>query len=170
MTENELKNWFLNMFYSCYHVKHDDYPDRIYFFYDKLYLRKCVLLNILGKEIEPPKEVRGDCLFILDSQTNYLWCDYDNIWSIIQNNNCPYLINVQALIKIWMFEDDNLNTLIPGPDYVIINPDILEYQKLNISKMFMKNKSFNKLEPRPKSIYFKYTLGELDENMLNIII
>jgi hypothetical protein len=84
MTEEELKNWFWNKFHSCYLVTHDDNPDNIYFFYDKLFLRKRALLNILGKEIELPKEVRGDCLFIYSLKLNYLWCEYNNIWSTIE--------------------------------------------------------------------------------------
>jgi len=57
MTKEELKNWFWNKFYSCYHVKHDDYPDSIFLYYDKLYLRKCYFLNILGKKLNHQKKL-----------------------------------------------------------------------------------------------------------------
>jgi hypothetical protein len=85
MTEEELKNWFLNMFYSCYLVKDDDYPDNIFYYYDKLYLRKCVLLNILGRELEPPNKIKGEWLFEL-CLGNLLLCDYNNIWMFLEEH------------------------------------------------------------------------------------
>ena len=108
MTEEQLKNWFLNKFYFCYPVKHEDYPDEIYLFYDKLYLRKCVLLNILGKDIVLPKKVNGECLFYIDFKSNKLWCDSDKIWDFLEYNYTTNFTEVQSLISSWLDVYDEL--------------------------------------------------------------
>ena len=51
MPNQELIEWFNNYFYNCYYVKHDDYPESIFMFYDKNYIRKQKLAKIEGKNI-----------------------------------------------------------------------------------------------------------------------
>jgi hypothetical protein len=133
MTEEELKNWFWNKFYSCYPVKHDNYPDDLFLFYDKLYLRKNILLKLLGEEIEPPKEIDGICLFELDFKSNILWCNYNEIWSILEENYSDNYLEIQYLIKNWTEEHHNINIYLPyiSSCYTITS---LQYDSFHILK------------------------------------
>jgi hypothetical protein len=132
MTEEQLKNWFLNKFYSCYPVKHDDYPDSIYLFYDKLYLRKCYLLNILDREPEPPKIGDGVCLFNLNLKNNYLYCDYDNIWTFLEEKYSNNYSDVQALIKNWMVEYDKISVGTTLINMAMPFGEMVEYDKISV--------------------------------------
>jgi hypothetical protein len=79
--------------------------------YDKQFLRKVVINNILGKPFEYPKEIKGVCIFEQDYKNNYLWCKYDEIWSFLDDNNTSNNIDVQSLVKGWLSEADKLNIL-----------------------------------------------------------
>jgi hypothetical protein len=115
MTEDELKNWFWNMFCSCYPIKHDDYPERTYFLYDKLYLRKCYLLNLIGRKLEFPTEIKGNCLFEINSTNGYLWCNNEIIWNFLEKNYSSNYIDVQSLIEGWFEEYDNIKVIVRNP-------------------------------------------------------
>jgi hypothetical protein len=112
MSEEELQQWFWNKFFSCYIVKHDDFPNRLYMMYDIQFLRKIVINNILGKPFEYPKEVKGDCIFIQDYNNKYLYCDYARIWLYLRHN---YSVDrfIQPLIEKWMSDIPELNVLTP---------------------------------------------------------
>ena len=129
MDEQELKQWFWNKFLSCYCVKHDDYPNSIFMIYDKQFLRKVVINSILGKPIEYPKEVKGICLF--EQENNYLWCNYDEIWSFLKNNNTSNAVGVQSLIMNWLSETDKLNALTPVNTITTSIAKLSETDKLN---------------------------------------
>lgn len=115
MSEEELQQWFWNKFFSCYIVKHDDYPDRLYMMYDKQFLRKVVINNILGKPIEYPKEVKGDCIFIQDYNSKYLYCDFGRIWFYLKRNYSNHSVDsfIQPLIEKWISDIPDLNVLTP---------------------------------------------------------
>jgi hypothetical protein len=132
MTEEELKQWFWNKFFSCYPVKHDSYPDAIFMVYDKQFLRKVVINSILGKDIEYPKEVKGICLFKQDRKNGSLWCNKNEVWKFLEKNYRDNYTAVQSLIKGWLIEADKLNVLTP---ICLSNPSqnlLVEADKLNV--------------------------------------
>jgi hypothetical protein len=104
MNEDELKLWFWNIFNSCYPVKHDDYIDSLFLYYDKLYLRKCALLKLLGKEIIEPNIINGKCLFILNLKTGFMWCDSYDIWDFLRQNYTTTHGVIQPLIINCLYE------------------------------------------------------------------
>ena len=43
--KEELIEWFNNIFNNCYYVTHNDYPDKIFMYYDLRFVRKLKLSN-----------------------------------------------------------------------------------------------------------------------------
>ena len=82
MSEEELKVWFFDRLNSCYPVKHDDYPDDIFWFYGDQFVRKLKLSKLSGEKIELPSKVSGRCLFYQDIKNKILYCDFDEIWIV----------------------------------------------------------------------------------------
>ena len=114
MTKEELKDWFWDKFNSCYLVKHNDYPNSVFMFYDTNFVRSKKLANILDKEVEYPKEPKGKCLFELDFKNKYLFCDYDNIWTFLELNYSINYQEIKKLIKYWLEEHNKLKVLTPA--------------------------------------------------------
>jgi hypothetical protein len=114
MKKNELSKWFWSKFNSCYPVKHDDYPDSIFMFYDENFLRQKKLARVLNEQIVYPNQVTGKCLFHLSYKNNNLWCNYDEIWSFFERNYSPNYTDIQSLIKNLLREHDKLQALTPG--------------------------------------------------------
>jgi hypothetical protein len=142
MTKEELKIWFWNKFNYCYPVKHDDFPDSIFMFYDINYIRKKKLANILDKEDEYPTEIKGICLFELDFEYNWFNIDYDEIWTIFESNYSSKYVEIRKLILEWVEEHKILEVLSPHkrPSYYL---KMLEEQnKLHIltpTRFYRKN-------------------------------
>ena len=113
MDKEELKIWFCDKFNSCYCVKHDDYQDSIFMYYDINFIRAKKLANILNKYTEYPTEIKGVCLFELDFKNSYFICDYNEIWSFFQQKYSNNYQEIRTLIKGWMKEYDKLTILIP---------------------------------------------------------
>ena len=111
MTEEQLKIWLLDKYNSCYPVKHDNVPNSIYMYYYPNFIRAKKLANILNKEIEYPTEVKGVCLFHIDYDDMVFWCDYTNIWSIINDNYSIDYIVVRYFIKDCLKSKIKLNEL-----------------------------------------------------------
>jgi hypothetical protein len=132
MTEQELKQWFWNKFFSCYSVKHDDYPDAIFMVYDKQFLRKVVINFILGKDIEYPKDVKGICLFEIDYDNNFLWTNYDEIWSVLEKHLLTEYHHIQSIVKGWLSESDKLDVLTPGFNFPYNINRLFDADKPNI--------------------------------------
>ena len=109
MSEEELKVWFFDRLNSCYPVIHDDYPNRLYWFYDDQFVRKIKLCRLSGEKIELQSNVSGICLFDQDIKNKFLYCDYDEIWSVFYKEYCDNYNDVQRLIKSWLEEDEKLN-------------------------------------------------------------
>ena len=114
MNKEELKKWFWNKFNGCYKVNHCDYPKRTYYFYDEQFLRQKKLSRIIGgQELEYPTELKGICLFEQDPKNEYLYCDYDEIWSFFQINFSTNYNEIQSFIKELLEEHDKLSASIP---------------------------------------------------------
>ena len=108
MKSEELKEWFLNLYNSCYVVKHDDYPLEEYLYYDENFARTIKMSQILEREVVYPDKVVGKCLFKLDWRNKWIYIDYDEIWKVLGSKlSCGYM-EIQILIKTWL---NGYNTL-----------------------------------------------------------
>lgn len=112
--KEELIVWFNNIFNNCYYATHDDYPDRIFMYYDLRYVRKLKLCNIEKKECMPPKTISGECVFEQDWKTQYLWCKYSVIWKYLEDNYSSNYSDIQSFIKDRLEEQDKMKVLTPG--------------------------------------------------------
>ena len=134
MTKEELKKWFWNKFNSCYKVNHSDYPKRTYYFYDEKFIRQKKLSRIIGgQEIEYPSEVRGICLFELDSKNEYLYCNYDEIWSFFETNLTTNYQDIQSFIKELLEEHNKLSVSTPCRRNLPHRLCLEEHNKLSVS-------------------------------------
>ena len=86
MTEKELITWFWDLYNSCYPVRHSDYPDNIFMYYDEQFVRYLKLCKISNKEIKMPTKVKGYCLFDQDWKYNVFCYDYDKIYLFLKLN------------------------------------------------------------------------------------
>ena len=132
MNKEELKKWFWNKFNGCYKVKHSDYQDRIFYFYDKQFIRQKKLSRIIGEEIVYPSEVKGICLFRQDLKNERLWCKYDKIWSFFETNFSPNYSEIQSFIKELLEEHDKLSVYIPQHANLIKPYYLEEHDKLSV--------------------------------------
>ena len=113
MNKEELTVWFWNKFKSCYPVKHDDYPDSIFWFYDEKFIRKIKLCKLNNQEITLPNKVSGKCLFDQDLKNKHLWCDNKEIWSFLIQNYRDNYDDIQSLIKNILSDVTKLNVYTP---------------------------------------------------------
>lgn len=87
MIVEELKKLFWNKFNSCYSIKHDDYPDIIYWIYNESYVRKMKLCKLNNQEVKSSVNISEVCVFVQDVKYKYLNYDYDVILNFFKNNN-----------------------------------------------------------------------------------
>ena len=132
MSEQELRIWFFDMLYSCYPVKHDDYPNSVFWFYDDKFIRKIKLCKLSGNSIKLPSKVKGKCLFEQNIKSRYLWCDFDEIWSVFYKEYKNNYNDVQSLIKSWLEEESKLNVFTPPVAESFGSRLLEEESKLNV--------------------------------------
>jgi len=152
MNKEELKNWFWNKFNSCYYVKHKDYPESIFMFYYKNFARQKKLARVLDKDLIYPSKVEGDCLFELDYKNNWFICDYNEIWTVLQENKIGFHDDIQLFIKTLLVEYTKIMELNPIPLelQVLLLGDHLKLDVLSPTNTYsfntMKLVEFTKLE------------------------
>ena len=132
MSEQELKEWFLYKLYGCYPVKHDDYPNNIFWFYDEQFIRKLKLCKLNNKEVSLPLKVKGVCLFDQDLKNEILWCDYDKIWSFFYKEYRNNYDDVQSFIKNVLEEEAKLNVYTPEDARCHDRAWLKEESKINV--------------------------------------
>ena len=132
MTKEELTKWFWNKFYSCYPVKHQDYPDSIFYLYDKHFIRQKKLCRITGERLELPEVFSGMVLFEQDLKNKYFCCRYDEIWSFFQTNFNPNYLEIQSFIKSMLEEHDKMNVFTPDYDLALEYYMLEEHDKMNV--------------------------------------
>jgi len=82
MDKEELSKWFWSKFKSCYVVSSDIFPNHVYLYYDKSFIRSKKLCVISKKELSfIPNFNKGIKLFDIDIKYNMMSCDYYIIWS-----------------------------------------------------------------------------------------
>ena len=163
MNKQELKKWFWNKFNGCYKVKHSDYTDNIYYFYDEQFIRQKKLSRIVGDELFYPTKVKGICLFRQDIKNERLWCDYDEIWSYFETNFSTNYSKIQSFIKELLEEHDKLSVSIPSGYYWSKPLSLEEHDKLRVSipVFLMKFEQTDLEEPDKLSVYIPGTIDHV---------
>lgn len=93
------KEEFFNLMNECYLAKNDNYPNSLFYIYDKQYIRQKKLNRILENEEECFSE-NGKIYFEVDCKNNYLYVN-NNIWHKIGNNYSA----ISTLISSWINEN-----------------------------------------------------------------
>jgi len=105
MQKDKLVKWFYEKLFSCYPVKHIDYPNSIFWIYDEKFIRKNKISKLNNQSIKFPKNIKGSILFETKSNVKYLYCDYSKIWSYVGDNyinnniSCRDLYNDYTIIE-----------------------------------------------------------------------
>jgi len=87
MTKEEISEWFLKQFKSCYYVQHNDYKNTFFLYYDEKFIRSYKIKSILNEDlIQKKTQPKGVCLFELDFEENRLYINYDIITMFIIKN------------------------------------------------------------------------------------
>ena len=128
----ELIEWFNNIFNNCYYVKHEDYPNSLFMYYDLNYVRKLKLNKIGGNISLPPKTIIGECVFEQDWKNQYLWCKYSVIWKYLEDNYSNKYIDVQQFIKDRLEEYDKMKVLTPSALLARSTLRLEEYDKMKV--------------------------------------
>ena len=120
MSENILINWFEEKINNCYHIIKDD--GDIIWVYDKNYIRKKKLAEIIGKKLSLPTTYKNEnILFYQDQVNKFFECDYEHIWLFLMKNckNCQSknssdsYDDVQNFIKKILNENNKLKEFTP---------------------------------------------------------
>jgi len=156
MSKEELSIWFWNKFNSSYPVTHIDYPDEIFWIYDDIFIRKCKLNKLNGKEIQIPNKIKGICIFEQDIINKDIWFDYDQIWCFFEKNYTNDFIDIQLLIKDILSDDNKLNSY-----------TISRYFKLQ-DRMLSDNKNLNLILSDDDKLD-KYTIYQHCNSMNHIL-
>ncbi len=136
MTTEELKIWVLNKLNGCYKVKHSDYPESTYYFYDEQFQRQKKLSRIVGEELVYPIELIGRCLFEHCKKSNIFFFDSE-IWLVIDTNlpstYLSYLSNKS--VKIQLFIKEILNDIDIYEDTMFLKTNNLDNKRFNDEKI-----------------------------------
>ena len=131
MTKEEISDWFIDKFNSCYSVKHDDFPDSIFWVYDEQFIRKLKLCKLDNKNLKINK-INGICLFEQDKKCHNFYCDYNEIWSFLKNNYTDKYDDIQSTIKDILSDNTKLNVYIPLSLYHPGSELLSDNTKLNV--------------------------------------
>jgi hypothetical protein len=178
MKEQELKGWFFGKLNNCYPVRHNDYPDSIFWYYDVSFVRNIKLCTLSGKEISLPKKVEGVCLFEQDLENKHLCCNYDEIWKIFYDNYSSEYFDVQSLIKGWLEDESKLSVYAPNPHKHIPMFSLEDESKLSIyTPKQLPGRKSDMLEDEsklsvytPNRLYGNKIKALADESKLSIIL
>lgn len=103
MTKLELELYLKNYIDNCYIAECIDYPNMIYMFHDKNYVRMMKIAKLEGKEIVK-NNITGDLLFKINTKNKHLIIDV-KIWEILSQYTKDY-----ADFKMIILNSFNLNS------------------------------------------------------------
>jgi hypothetical protein len=128
MNKEELSEWLLNKFNSCYPVKRAAYPDSIYWIYDEQFIRKLKLSKLNNKTVKLPINIKGILLFEQNKKDKVLFCDYDEIWKFFKDNyyTDSYII-LKNLITDILHNNKNINSYSITQESLDYNLKFTEY-------------------------------------------
>ena len=115
INKDELIKWFWDKFNSCYLVKHEDYPESIFMYYDPQYIRKLKLANISREKINKTDktDITGFCLFQQDWKNKIFYYDYNEIWGYLYSNYSIKYDEIQQFISDKLSEHSKMSVLTP---------------------------------------------------------
>ena len=108
----EIINWFKNYFDNCYYVKHDDFPESVFMFYDKNYVRQLKLAKLEGRIIEKT-DITGVCVFEQEWKNKWFCCNYTLIWDYLRNNYSFSYDDIHSFISDRLEDHTKMNVLTP---------------------------------------------------------
>ena len=162
---DELLEWFNNYFDSCYYVKHDDFPESLFMFYDINYVRQLKLAKLDNNELIK-KEITGVCLFEQDWKNDWFICDSEYIWLHLKNNYNFNYNDFKIFIKIILaiYSESNKLTPINNVKYIYnykrkykyYTHDIIDFTKAHV--LYYTDSEYNVLKEykrlKPRSMKF----------------
>ena len=80
----QAKKWFRDLFQGCYTKRLDNYPDSIFWIYDKNLIRQIKLSKITGIEKYNLDMSAGEVIFEQDEKYKKFWIEYWNYWSFLE--------------------------------------------------------------------------------------
>ena len=104
--------WFNDHFNDCYYVTHNEYPESLYMFYDKNFVRQQKLAKLEEKKILKT-DITGHCLFELNWETKCFNSDYYNVWCYLRDIYNIKYYDFQIFINERLTELSNMNITIP---------------------------------------------------------
>lgn len=108
--KQELIDWFNNYFDNCYCVKHMEYPNSVFMFYDINYIRQLKLAKLEGRELIK-NDVTGVCLFELNYDNKRCYADYETIWIYLRDNFIPKYEEILTFINNRL-EEHHINSML----------------------------------------------------------
>lgn len=153
MNKDELVKWFYGNLFSCYPVKHIEYPNSILWIYDENFIRKSKISKLNNNKIIFPKNIKGDILFETNIEDDYLYCDYSKIWSYIAENYTNSSYNDYTVIE-YVIKD-------------ILN-DYIKLPNINIATSYINllNGETNKMQSYIPKAHSMFVYKMLDSNNL----
>ena len=140
----ELIDWFKNYFDNCYYVKHDEYPESIFMFYDINYVRQKKLAKLEGKNIEKT-DITGVCLFEQEWKYNWFGCNYNLIWCYLRDNYSFNHVDFQEFIKYMLEEHTKMSVLTPSKTRRLNWSRLEEHTKMSVLTPHVHQASFYQL-------------------------
>ena len=128
---DKLKTWFWDKFNSCYLVKHEDYPESIFMYYDPQYVRKMKLAKISGEEIYK-NNITGLCLFEQDWKNKWFYCNFVEIWDYLYDNYSKNYTDAEQFITDRLEEHTKMSVLTPCPISYCLTRLLEEHTKMSV--------------------------------------
>ena len=151
----EMIEWFNNYFDNCYYVRHNDYPESIFMFYDINYNRQLKLAKLEGKDYVEKTDITGECLFEQEWKNKQFYCNYRLIWGYFRDNYSIIFSDFKSFIKDRLEEYSKLS----------VNFKISKQEKLMVVK-----EEHSKLSVLTPKYMSKPAILRLDEHSkMNVI-
>ena len=152
MTQNkEMIDWFNNYFYNCYYVKHDDFPESLFMFYDINYARQLKLAKLEGIDYVEKTDITGVCLFEQDWKYKWFCCNYTLIWNYLRDIYSFSYDDFQSFISDRLEEHSKMNVLTPLSNRLYEWIPLEEHSKMNVLTPLRKiHPNIDKLEEHSK--------------------
>ena len=127
----EMIEWFNNYFDNCYYVRHNDYPESIFMFYDINYTRQLKLAKLEGKNIEKT-DITGVCVFEQDWKNKWFGCNYRLIYSYFRDNYSFNFTDFKSFITDRLEEYSKMSVLTPYNHLHAVAVGLEEYSKMSV--------------------------------------
>ena len=128
----ELIDWFNNYFYNCYYVKHDDFPESIFMFYDINYVRQLKLAKLEGKKYVEKTDITGICIFQQDWKNKIFRCEYQSIWCYLRDNYSFNYDDFKSFIMDRLEEHSKMKILTVNRQLNVFANVLIDHSKMKV--------------------------------------